>query len=593
MATLREFQKGLGEFARNNDLRTLHIDQQFAAWWVAARLADHEDVAAARAALPAAAKDGGVDAVYVRDADRTVFIVQAKLHDDLRKTDSRQDIGELTRWAGLLLSATKAEWDSALAEMSASAVHLVTQARDRIRNNHYALNLQFITTGRVNPKKRAHQEEIVRKQSTKAHPARFQVFQGEHVLGEYEDYRVQTPPVGEVTLTLDAEYMMSKVAGFRMLVGLVHGDDLAAAVDDPRLGWRLFAANVRGDLGGANEVNKKIEETIADRSRSEEFPFMNNGLTVLCRSFELSKDGDPQLHLQQPQIVNGQQTAVSLQRASRRHAARVRVVAKFIEVPRDGLSGEAYNDFVDSIVRATNHQTKVDIADLYANDSRQIELGRRLARHKFYYRRKRFKSGPRTSQAPGGFKTIDRKELLDAVAGCIEESLPLRKRKEELYREEQYDRIFDLRNRSDREFLGMYFFRRHIRSVLKSQSLSLAKRRSQWLVQFYAWKHLALGAQALDAFWQELSAATPDPALLRELTQYTKAIAKAAEKFLTSRPPGLPQDPTNFFKTPNLYGRFSAFLRKNPPFLGDIQKREKAITARLKVCAEVNRRDGG
>lgn len=591
MATLRDFQTGISEFARNHDLRTLHADQQFAVWWVAARLTDYEDVPAARQALPERAKDGGLDAVYVRDADKTVFLVQAKLHEDSRRTDSRQDISELTRWAHLLLSASRAEWDSALAEMSPSAQHLVTMARDRLKSNYYELVLQFISTGRINAKKRAHQEEIVRRVATRQHPARLQVFQSEHVLGEFEDYKVQTPPVGEVSLSLEPDYLISKVADFRMLVGLVRGDDLATAVDDPRVGWRLFAANVRGDLGGANEVNKKIEETISDRVKSAQFPFMNNGLTVLCREFDLSNDGT-KLHLLQPQVVNGQQTAVSLARAAKRDAARVRVVAKFIEVPREGLSGPLYNEFVDGIVRATNHQTKVDVADLYANDSRQIELGRRLHQHKFYYRRKRFKSGPRTGQLPGGFKTIDRKELLDAVAGCIEESLPYRKRKEELYREDQYNAIFDLERRSDREFLAMYYLRRHIRLVLKSQTLSLAQRRSQWLVQFYAWKHLQFGAPAMDSFWREMSAATPDRVLLREFSSYVKALARGAEKFFKSPHPALPRDPTNFFKTPSLYGRFAAYLRRESNVLADLRKREKAIAERLKACAVEHQRDG-
>src|SRR5699024_380318 len=67
----------------------------------------------------------------------------------------------------------------------------------------------------------------------------------------------------------------------------------------------IFDDNVRLDLGANNSVNRRIMETLQSGKR-DQFPFLNNGLTVMATG--LSTMGD-RFRISGYQIVNGGQTS--------------------------------------------------------------------------------------------------------------------------------------------------------------------------------------------------------------------------------------------------------------------------------------------
>lgn len=78
--------------------------------------------------------------------------------------------------------------------------------------------------------------------------------------------------------------------------------------EDGLLRRSLFNDNVRDYLGNKGAVNSEIEKTIANSP--EMFLLCNNGVTIVCRNFELVRD--KLVKIEDPQIVNGCQTSNSL-----------------------------------------------------------------------------------------------------------------------------------------------------------------------------------------------------------------------------------------------------------------------------------------
>ncbi|MBF2087785.1 MAG: AIPR family protein [Synechococcales cyanobacterium K44_A2020_017] len=149
--------------------------------------------------------------------------------------------------------------------------------------------------------------------------------------------------------------------------------------DEGKLRRYLFDSNVR-DFMGLNRVNEDIRATLEDEE-SPDFWWLNNGITILATSASLIGKS---IQLQDIQIVNGLQTTESIFRYfdcgsndKNDRAVLVKIIVSKDEVVRD------------SIIRATNNQTDVEIASLHATDKIQRDIEDVLKRSGFYYERRK------------------------------------------------------------------------------------------------------------------------------------------------------------------------------------------------------------
>ncbi len=140
----------------------------------------------------------------------------------------------------------------------------------------------------------------------------------------------------------------------------------------------LFDSNVR-DFMGLNRVNEDIKETLLD-DNSPDFWWLNNGITILATSAQVIGDF---IHLEDIQIVNGLQTTESIYKyfsADEKDKNDRSLLVKVI-VSKDP-------DIRDSIIRATNNQTNVELSALHATDKIQRDIEDILFRNKIYYERR-------------------------------------------------------------------------------------------------------------------------------------------------------------------------------------------------------------
>lgn len=182
---------------------------------------------------------------------------------------------------------------------------------------------------------------------------------------------------------LELPYSKVLASGERYVLLANLKDYFSFVSDNGKLRRYLFDSNVR-DFMGLNRVNEDIRDTLKDES-SPDFWWLNNGVTILATSANLVGDS---IQIQDIQIVNGLQTTESIFRYFESGGEDPNSRSVLIKVI---VSKE--DDVRDTIIRATNNQTDVELASLHATDKIQRDIEDILERSDFYYeRRKNFHS---------------------------------------------------------------------------------------------------------------------------------------------------------------------------------------------------------
>ena len=149
--------------------------------------------------------------------------------------------------------------------------------------------------------------------------------------------------------------------------------------DNGKLRRYLFDSNIR-DFMGLNRVNEDIRNTLED-DNSPDFWWLNNGVTILATSASVVGGI---MQLQDIQIVNGLQTTESVYRyfESGGFDTNSRSILIKIIVSQDSSAR-------DTIIRATNNQTHVELTSLHATDKIQRDIEDILEHNDFYYERRK------------------------------------------------------------------------------------------------------------------------------------------------------------------------------------------------------------
>ncbi|GAB4166291.1 MAG: hypothetical protein Tsb0033_28320 [Winogradskyella sp.] len=148
--------------------------------------------------------------------------------------------------------------------------------------------------------------------------------------------------------------------------------------DNDKLRRYLFDSNVR-DFMGLNRVNEDIRNTLIN-PESPDFWWLNNGVTILSTGASVVGKS---IQIEDIQIVNGLQTTESIYRHfySGGNDPKERSILIKIIVSKD-------ENIRDSIIRATNNQTNVELASLHATDKIQRDIEDVLKRNSLFYERR-------------------------------------------------------------------------------------------------------------------------------------------------------------------------------------------------------------
>ncbi len=195
----------------------------------------------------------------------------------------------------------------------------------------------------------------------------------------------------------------------------------------------VFDSNIRRFLGTRGAVNGDILKTCTDTAVSAQFWFLNNGITVICDSFDAVTDPDnAHVKIKNMQIVNGCQTASALALADKngKLAPDTRVMLRIYEA--------ADAQLVDKIVLTTNNQNKISSRDLRSNDKTQLDMQEAFKTYSLYYERKVNQYGP---DVPADRIVVNELVAQAYLAIALKKPSDARRRKYKVWGE-MYDRIF-------------------------------------------------------------------------------------------------------------------------------------------------------
>src|SRR5260370_30994051 len=185
-----------------------------------------------------------------------------------------------------------------------------------------------------------------------AGPSEIMIFSRNQVLSHLENWLTDAAPgVPSLDLELEPGSGLIKRSDPRnnveSFVFSMRGIDVGDLYK--RAGVRLFARNIRGFLGGDEDVNRAIRDTLD--TCPENFWYYNNGVTLVCDTTRRVDKGTHEiLRLYNPQVINGQQTTRTLADFGLKKASGlVRVIA--IPRVRDGRASK-FEEVVSRIVQA-------------------------------------------------------------------------------------------------------------------------------------------------------------------------------------------------------------------------------------------------
>jgi AIPR protein len=346
--------------------------------------------------------DGGIDGFFVlvnghllqdpeafvwprTNSELTLRIVTAKHHDTFRQATLDALISTLTEFLDFAVEDIdlKGSYSEALLKMRANLRFAYRKLSPRL--SKFSVEVFYASRGDASEigeevRSRATQIESLIRESFGVCTSTF-VFLGATELVELHrqkpNYMLELPFV-------DA---LSKGERYVVLVRLSDYFDFVS--QDGQLRRYLFDSNIRAFMG-LNRVNEDIRQTLLGDGAAD-FWWLNNGITILATSAAITGKSIKAADIQ---IVNGLQTTESIYQYFKAVGAcdddrcvLVKVIVSKDETVRD------------SIIRATNNQTNVELASLHATDKIQRDIEDILLRHGlFYERRKNFYSNQ--SRAP-------------------------------------------------------------------------------------------------------------------------------------------------------------------------------------------------
>lgn len=536
--------------------RSLKDDELFVAWFMKCFITDTE--AEAVAALVGGSRDKSLDAIYIDEAARKVFMVQGKYRQ--KANSGMEKRNDVLAFADLARSFSDDDaFGSYRSGLSAAVAGKAEVARKRIKNRGYRIQLYFVTAGRCSNTLVKEADSMVRRPNG---DAEIDIIDGKRVLRLLSDYLDGVaPPVPLLELEIESGQGVAlsgvlqrfdQQTRIESWVAPVSVDQIARMYEDA--GIRLFARNIRGFLGGDTPVNRNMRKTLDNEP--EYFWYYNNGVTIVCDAAEqVSRGGSKVLRLVNPQVINGQQTTRTLHECASK-STKATVLVRVISGPREtDQDAQRFENLVSRVVAATNWQNAIRASDLMSNDRRQVELERNLRKLDYQYLRKRQSKGEARRNA--GVKhrfVITKEELAQVVAASDLDPLIVREGKEQLFEERYYEHVFP---KSDPTYyLPRYWLGKQVSKAAKGYP---ERAYAKWLVLHFIWQSLSpvLGKRTLKEIFRTRSEGGGFKSLHKAIDAAFKG---ASAYYRANRGSGAKQvDPSVFFKRAKHHIEFKRF----------------------------------
>lgn len=333
--------------------------------YVAYSLSGDEDLNLAIQSITDGGDDNGVDAIYISETEKTLFLIQSKWSVDGSGAPDSADVKKFTDGVKDLFNLSFERFNSKIKQKKDLIEKALSDAGFRYRvvlahsgsaslGTHAARDLGDLKS-EINDT-----SEVL----------------SIDVLGQSELYRILTSGNQEsIELEIGLQQWGRVVEPNEAFYGQVSAVEVRSWWD--RFGSRLFSKNLRGTLGDT-EVNREIQETLINRPK--DFWFFNNGITIIAGTVAKamahagSRD-NATIKCTAASIVNGAQTVSAIGRIPAEKCPMLeegKVQVRIISLQA------ADGDYGSNITRTNNRQNRVENRDFVALDPFQVELRNEL-----------------------------------------------------------------------------------------------------------------------------------------------------------------------------------------------------------------------
>lgn len=536
---------------------TFKKDAAFVFWFLIAYLTDSEEQAKASLTGKEGGKSGekNIDAIFIDHKSKCCHIVQGKYHHSKDSAEKRNDVCGFA-YLGILPWEDKETLKSFYTKLDPLASGKYAELVNCVKNKGYMLNLYYVSTGKCTDTVIDDASAIIKPQKD---IVLLSVLTYQNVINTLRNYIDDiTPHIPPLKLRIVSE-------GSIQHEGLIHRYDPSTKIESwvlsapgndianmyIKVGKRIFAKNIRGNLGDT-DINESIKYTI--KKEPSNFWYYNNGITIVCsEARRQAESGEDVLIIEDAQIINGQQTTITL---SKEDSHKTNLLVKIIKIPEEYNERHDYDKLINSIVRATNWQNYIYPSDLVSNDDIQIYLEKKLRQLEYQYIRKRMSKSEARSHYGQGYWQIRKEEFAQAVASCIYDPAIIKKGKEILFEDPYYKVIFTSKN------INHYLIKDWLVRQVKYVAYGYSDRPyAQWHVLHFIWDKLSPIIGYGQTEKQFIYACEQDSSALNPLIKAIEAVFKAIMKYYRAhRKTGNEiEDIAPFFKRANLIEPFSRY----------------------------------
>jgi len=364
------FQKLLENVKERYDLENVH--DALIVWFAENKLGlDPEDT---KERVVADREAEGVDAILLDKRNYRLFFVTAKTAGSFTVSQRNLQENNVKSFASGVRFLIKGEYKG---KITPELENLLEEYHELDKTGDYK-TLLLILTLRKQPKSTKFIDEVTKELGTE-----YLIFDFDQLFRFYEEHylTMKAAPPEKISFEVITD-LLKKDTPIKSRVFTCKGKELARIYNDYR--ERIFQENVRYSLGMRSKgINMQILETARSHSRSQDFWYFNNGITIVCKKINETTVGKV-INLKNAQIINGAQTTYALYEAYQDGTLRddVEVIIKTIE--------SSEKQFIENVTLYTNSQNAIRLRDLCSNDEIQINVQKVLLdTYKYFYERKR------------------------------------------------------------------------------------------------------------------------------------------------------------------------------------------------------------
>lgn len=315
--------------------------------------------------------DNGLDAIYYKSTDKTLYLVQAKFRE--RVQFDEDDAIRFRNGVELLLGQKYNRFNANVKRRSIELDNVFDEAK------YIQLIVAYIGSGFS-----LHANDAL-KELTESED-HHEIGRLQAKIEEYGPEKIKVDilaeqSTGTVETTLRLQNFQSLAGQRDTHFGIALVSDLVELHRDNQKA--LYERNIRYFLGVSESgVNRSIQETL--RTAPDEFFYLNNGITALADEIDQPKGTktNRSLKINGLSVINGAQTISSAADFVAQNPScdisAAKVLVTIIKADSDGAFGR-------SITRARNHQNPVSTSNFASLDPRQENLRREVAYFGYSY----------------------------------------------------------------------------------------------------------------------------------------------------------------------------------------------------------------